>query len=84
MALRMLAHLAGDDEALDRFVALTGIGLAELKTRADQVDVLIAVLEYYLNHEPSLLAMAQDTGIDPAMPALAYQTLSGTAVGSME
>lgn len=74
-ALQILAHLAGDDDSLDRFIALTGIGLDDLKARAQEPGVLIAVLEYYLNHEPSLVAMADATGMDPTLPAQAHHAL---------
>lgn len=84
LALHVLAHMAGDEEELDRFMALTGMGLDDLKTKADQPEVLIAVLEYYLNHEPSLLAMAEELGIDPMMPAVAHRALAGLGAATMD
>lgn len=84
LALHILAHMVGDEDALERFMALTGMGLDDLKAQADQPGVLLAVLEYYLNHEPSLLAMAEDIGIDPALPAEAHHVLSGTKAAELE
>tara|TARA_R110002167_G_scaffold176884_3_gene376574 strand:+ start:145 stop:423 length:279 start_codon:yes stop_codon:yes gene_type:complete len=74
-ALHILAHLAGDDDALERFVALTGMDLDDLRQRADEPAVLLAVLEYYLGHEPSLLEMTDSLGLDPSLPAKAHHVL---------
>ncbi len=78
VALQILSHMAGDEDSLERFMALTGMTLDDLKARADQPTVLLAVLEYYLNHEPSLVAMAEETGMDPMLPGQAHQVLSRT------
>ena len=65
-------------------MALTGMDLEHLKSHAADRAVLVAVLEYYLNHEPSLLAMAEATGLDPALPAQAHRALTGQAGRMMD
>jgi hypothetical protein len=80
VALQALAHLAGDAEALGRFLALTGIGPAELAGRARSGDraLLSAVLEHYLNFEPDLLAFCTASKVNPKLPAEAARLLAGT------
>lgn len=79
VALQALAHLAGDAERLERFMALTGIGPAELSARARQGDaaLLSAVLHHYLNFEPDLLAFCTTASLKPTLPAIAAEVLSG-------
>lgn len=79
VALQALGHLAGDPDALDRFLALTGADPGEVATRARNGDraLLSAVLEHYLNFEPDLLAFCSATGLKPTLPSAAHQVLSG-------
>jgi hypothetical protein len=79
VALQALGHLAGDPDALSRFLALTGADPAEVATRARNGDraLLSAVLEHYLNFEPDLLAFCSAAGLKPTLPAAAAQVLSG-------
>jgi hypothetical protein len=81
VALQALAHLAGDADALGRFLALTGIAPAELAGRARSGDraLLSAVLEHYLNFEPDLLAFCTAHKVNPALPAAAARLLAGEA-----
>ena len=48
LALRALAFLAEDPERLGRFLALTGLGPAELRMRAGDADLLGGVLDHLL------------------------------------
>lgn len=79
VALQALAHLAGDAEALSRFMALTGIDPADLSARARQGDatLLSAVLQHYLNFEPDLIAFCTAASLKPTLPAVAAAILSG-------
>ena len=65
-------------------MALTGMAVDDLKQRADEPGVLLAVLEYYLNHEPSLLDMTAALCLDPELPARAHKALAGVAAWDPE
>jgi len=77
VALQALAHLASEPEALDRFLALTGIEPQELaaKARAGDTALLSAVLQHYLNFEPDLIAFCNAAMVKPTLPALAARVL---------
>ncbi len=79
LALQALGFLAGDPERLDRFCALTGTGLDELKARASDPALLGAVLDHLLQDEPLLQAFAAEAGIAPELPARARRHLPGAA-----
>jgi hypothetical protein len=66
LALRALAYIFSDDQLTERFIALTGLTLETLRTRADQPDVLAAILGFLLSHEPDLIACAANLEVAPA------------------
>lgn len=51
LALEALAFLAGEPEALGRFLGLSGLDAAALRRRASDPDVLRAVVEFLLNDD---------------------------------
>jgi hypothetical protein len=75
LALRALAWLAADADRLGRFLALTGIGPAELRARANDPAILAAVLDHLLGHEADLLAFCAEAGVEAALPAQAKRAL---------
>ena len=75
LALRGLAWLAADSDRLGRFLALTGIGPANLREKADDPATLAAVLDHLLGHEADLLAFCADAGVAPSLPARARESL---------
>jgi hypothetical protein len=77
IALQALAFLAGDEEALARFVRLTGLGPAELRAAAADPEALAGVLDHVLQDEALLLAFCADAGMRPDEPARARAYLPG-------
>jgi len=75
VALQAIAFIAGDDELLPRFVALSGCGLDDLKARIADPRFLGGVLDFVLADEPTLLAFAQSTGLAPETPMAARAKL---------
>lgn len=75
LALRALAWLAADADRLGRFLALTGLGPAELRAGANDPAVLGAVLDHLLGHEADLLAFCAEAGVEAELPALARRRL---------
>ena len=75
VALQGLAWLAGDSDRLGRFLALTGMGPANLREKADDPATLAAVLDHLLGHEADLLAFCADCAIEPTLPRRARELL---------
>lgn len=65
VALRALAVSLGDETRADRLLALTGLTADDLRQRAADPAVLVAVLRFLEDHEPDLLAVAEDLGMRP-------------------
>ena len=76
LALRALAHVAGDADLGPRFLDLTGLDVATLRARAGKPDILAAVLGFLAAHEPSLVATARALDVAPAALVAAHGTLA--------
>lgn len=76
IAIRGLQFLVGEPEALGRFLALTGIGPADVRAAARQPEFLTGVLEFFLEDESLLLAFAAQEGLRPTLIAAARFELS--------
>ena len=75
IAISGLQRLAGNDELLMRFCALTGILPNDIRESATQPEFLAGVLDFYLAHEPDLLAWAEADLLAPETIRLARHTL---------
>jgi hypothetical protein len=78
LAIQALTFVGRDPTELGRFLALTGIGPAELRQVAHEPGFLVGVFDYILGHEPTLIAFAEDAGLQPFDVALAREVLGGT------
>lgn len=76
LALRALAHVAGDADLGPRFLDLTGLDVATLRARAGQPTVLAAILGFLEAHEPSLIAVAGALEVPPAALVAAHRALA--------
>ena len=65
VALQALAVSLGDDARASRLLALTGLTPDDLRERAAEPDVLVAVLRFLEDHEPDLLAVAAALDLKP-------------------
>ena len=77
MAIQALTFIAGDSERLGRFLAITGIGPAQIRAAAQEPGFLIGVLDYLAGDERLLSAFAAETGVDPAQIGKALAALGG-------
>ena len=77
LAIQALTFIGSDPTELGRFLALTGIGPAELRAAAHEPDFLVGVLDHILGYEPLLLAFAKDADVKPATVAQAREALGG-------
>jgi hypothetical protein len=66
LLLLALAHIVGDDNLRDRFLALTGLDGETLRARAGAPETLAAVRAFLAGHEPDLLAVAAALGVEPS------------------
>ena len=66
LALSALAATLGEPRRAERLLAITGLGAAELRARADDPALLAAVLGFLEGHEPDLLAVAEQLGVKPS------------------
>ena len=51
LALEILGFLAESQDALDRFVAESGVAVGDVRSRANMPDFLAAVMDFLLAHE---------------------------------
>ena len=75
LALSALAATLGDERRAQRFLDLTGIGTDELRLRAAEPTLLVAVLHFLEAHEPDLLSVAEALGVQPEQIVEARRTL---------
>lgn len=75
LAVQALAFIAQDGERLGRFLAVTGIGPAQIRDAATEPHFLAGVLDHVAADEALLLAFARHVGIEPSMIARARQVL---------
>jgi hypothetical protein len=77
VALRALGWTLGDDDRAARFLALTGLTPADLRTRIGDRATLAAALRFLEAHEPDLVACAEALGVAPAALPAARRRLEG-------
>jgi len=75
IALRALAATLGEQRLAERFLSLSGIEPPELRQRASDPDVLVALLRFLEAHEPDLLAIAEELAVKPAALVAARREL---------
>ncbi len=64
LALQALGWLAGIDEAVDRFLALSGLSATELRDRAEDPELLAAVVDFILSEDSLARNFCETAGID--------------------
>jgi hypothetical protein len=77
IGIRALAFVAGDPELLPRFLSITGIDAGRIREAARQPGFLAGVLDFVLAHEPTVMAFAEASGLDPSSLAAARRALPG-------
>ena len=66
LAIQALAFIANDGERLGRFLAVTGIGPAEIRAAAREPVFLAGVLEYMASDDRLIAAFAAENNLNPA------------------
>jgi uncharacterized protein DUF3572 len=78
LALSALAATLSDERRARRFIDLTGIGTDELRRRAGDPVLLAALIAFLEAHEPDLVSVAKEIGVEPAALAAIRQDLEGS------
>jgi Protein of unknown function (DUF3572) len=63
LALRALAWTIGQEGLPDRLLSLTGLDATDLRARASEPAVLVALIGFLESHEPDLIACATALGV---------------------
>lgn len=79
LALQGLGWLAGDDEALQRFLSLSGLDVGSLRAAAGTSDMNLAILDFLLGHEDLLMRFCENAAVSPKDMHLARHRLGGEA-----
>ena len=66
LILRALAATLSEPKRAERFLALTGLDADQLRERLGDPGLLSAVIGFLENHEPDLVAVAEEIGTTPA------------------
>ncbi len=75
IAVQALSFIAADRILFDRFLCVTGLDVASMRQAAVTPGFLPGVLDFILAHEPTLIAFADDAGMDPAKVGSARNAL---------
>ena len=81
LALRALAFLAAEPERLEPFLAVTGLGPANLRAAAGEPHFLAAVLDYLSGTESLLLEFSENLSVNPESVTRAQMLLAGPPAG---
>ncbi|MBL4600589.1 MAG: DUF3572 domain-containing protein [Rhizobiaceae bacterium] len=65
LAIQILEYLAGDGEQLQRFMALTGIEIDDIRQMSGTPELSVALFDYILGNEPTLLSFTSERAIAP-------------------
>ena len=77
LALAALAATLSDERRAQRFIDLTGIGTDELRARAAEPALLAAALRFLEAHEPDLVSVSAELGVEPNDLVEARRQLEG-------
>ena len=75
LGLSALAASLADQRLAERFLSLSGIDPLDLRQRAADPALLAALLRFLEAHEPDLIAIAADLGVEPKSLVAARQEL---------
>jgi hypothetical protein len=75
IALNALAYLANQPDALERFLTLSGTGVAELRERVGEAGFLAGVVDFLLTDEELLVDFCEAGSLDAKSLHLASHTL---------
>lgn len=79
LALSALAATLSDERRAQRFLDLTGIETGELRARAADSTLLVALIAFLEAHEPDLLSVSESIGVKAEQLVAARRQIEGDA-----
>ncbi|MGI3903832.1 MAG: DUF3572 domain-containing protein [Janthinobacterium lividum] len=76
IAIQALTYIASGPDHAERFMALTGIPLDDLRKAAAESGFLLGVMDYLIGDEALLLLFAADSGLAPEAVAAAHDLMT--------
>ncbi|MBB4007620.1 DUF3572 domain-containing protein [Allorhizobium taibaishanense] len=83
-AVAVLAWLAGEPDMLARFLSLTGVEPGQVRDAVNNPDFLAGLLDFLMQHEPTLLDFCNATQTPPQDVISAYHVYVRPALDSGE
>jgi hypothetical protein len=83
-AIAVLGWLANEPDLFGRFLALTGVEPAQVRGRVGDPAFLSGMLDFLMNHEPTLMAFCAASGTPPEAVAAASAHFSPPGLQSGE
>lgn len=77
IAIDVLSWLATEPELFNRFLGLSGLEASQLRQAATQAGFFAGVLEFLINHEPTLLKYCEASNEKPEHVTQAFRQLGG-------
>ena len=77
IALRALAFIASDEEAMGGFLGLCGADIETVRSRAKDPEFLGFVLDHLMTEDEAVIAFASAEGLDPTQVVEARAALPG-------
>jgi L-cystine uptake protein TcyP (sodium:dicarboxylate symporter family) len=77
IGVQALTFIAGDPEQMERFLALSGMEVGQVRAAARDPAFFAGLLDFLLGHEPTLLAFAAQAGLSPESVGQARDRLGG-------
>ena len=77
IGVKALTFIAGDPEQLQRFLALSGMEVGQVRQAARDPAFFAGLLDFLLGHEPTLIAFASEAGLSPESVGQARDRLGG-------
>ena len=83
-AVAVLAWLANEPEMLSRFLSLSGVQPQQLRQAVNDPSFLAGMLEFLMQHEPTLMAFCSATETKPEDVVQAYHRYAGPSFDSAD
>jgi len=77
IALQSAGFIFQEDDIRDRFMALSGVDVDDIRSRIADPAFLASILEFLVNFEPDLIACAETLGEKPETLVSAWRALGG-------
>ncbi|MET3599206.1 DUF3572 domain-containing protein [Martelella mangrovi] len=75
LAIAILVWLSGNPDMLNRFCALSGVEVGQLRALTEDPGFERAMIGFIAGHEPTLMAFCNDNDIAPETVSRAWQKL---------